>query len=137
MRTGMGDAARRRLGRFARDEGGAVTVEAVLWLPIFLIFLMLVADVSMAFYGKAQAFRTIQDANRALAVRRVPDTTAVVAMVENAYQAFAPNAQAASRVDNGVVTTWLRIPVSDLVIFVTLGNILDSDIYVSSSHYLE
>lgn len=125
------------LRRFAADESGVVSVEAVLWLPLLFGFLMLTADVAMAFYGKAQAFRTIQDANRALAVRRISTPAQVVTLVRNAYLPYAPNATVRSVVQNGVVITQVDVPISDLVIFTTLGGFLNRTIEVQARHYLE
>ena len=71
-----------------------MTVEAVLWLPLLFGVLMLVADVSMAVYGKAQAFRLIQDTNRALSVHRISTAWEVKRFVEGSMRTWAPNATA-------------------------------------------
>ena len=38
------------LQRFRREEGGSATIEAVLWLPFFVIFFVMIADVSLVFF---------------------------------------------------------------------------------------
>ena len=41
--------------RFRKEDDGAVTVAAVLWLPFFVVILTMVADLAMIFYGQARA----------------------------------------------------------------------------------
>ena len=49
---------------FLKNEDGAITIESVLWLPIYVLFLVMIVDVSLMFNGQAQARRTLQDINR-------------------------------------------------------------------------
>jgi Flp pilus assembly protein TadG len=128
----------RRARRFARDEGGSVTVEAVLWLPFFFGILMLITDVSLAFYAKAQAFRIIQDANRAFSVRRVTDPDDVATAVEGAFATFAPSANATTAVSSdGVVSTVMTFPIDEVILFVPLRSFADLTVTVGAQHYVE
>lgn len=67
---------------FLRDERGSVTVESVLWLPIFLAFLGLAVDGSVLFSNRALILRTIQDANRLHSIGRFGEGAAAVAAAE-------------------------------------------------------
>lgn len=58
------------LKRFRRDERGSATIEAVLWLPMFVIFFVMIADVSLVFFRQTEVMRVVQDGNRALSVGR-------------------------------------------------------------------
>ena len=60
MVSGRGSADRRGwLSRFRRDEEGSATIEAVLWIPMFMFLTVLIADTSFIFFGRAQAMRLI------------------------------------------------------------------------------
>ncbi len=58
----------KKLRRLAVRDDGTATVEAVLWLPVFLLFFCLVADAALVFYNKNQIHRLVQDTNRRLSV---------------------------------------------------------------------
>lgn len=134
------DGALGRLRRFARDEGGTVTVEAVLWLPFFFSLLMIITDVSLAFYGKAQAFRVVQDVNRAVSVGRIATASSAKTILLNAVKELSPNAAADVVKNDQTVTTVVRMPSSDLVLF--LGTVISYrftglTVTVGAQHYLE
>lgn len=42
------------LRRFRRDERGSATIEAVIWLPMFVIFFVMIADVSLVFFRQTE-----------------------------------------------------------------------------------
>jgi Flp pilus assembly protein TadG len=77
--------ARESLGRFARDERGSVTVEAVLWLPVFFAFLGLAVDGSVLFSNRALILRTIQDANRLHSIGRFGSNVAAANAAAEQY----------------------------------------------------
>jgi Flp pilus assembly protein TadG len=140
-------AVGRRAVAFARNESGAVSVEAVLWLPFFFGFLMLVTDVSMAFYGKAQAYRMVQDVNRALSVGRITTPTQAKRVLVNAMNSYFPNGDPYPQntqlisvclsSGNSVVSTTVQIPIQGLVVFTSLGGIMRGRVVVSSASLLE
>lgn len=140
-------AAARHATAFARDERGAVSVEAVLWLPFFFGFLMLVTDVSMAFYGKAQAYRIVQDVNRALSVGRITTTAQARTVLVNAMNSYFPNGDPYPQNtqlitvrlsnNNSVVSSTVVIPIRGLVVFTSLGGLMRGNVVVSSTALLE
>jgi len=54
-----------RVKQLRKDEDGFATLEALIWIPIFVFFLVFILDTTFIFFGKAQALRFIQDGNRA------------------------------------------------------------------------
>ena len=46
----------RVLRRFRRNEAGSVTVEAVIWFPLFVLFLMMLMDAAMIFMNSSVFF---------------------------------------------------------------------------------
>lgn len=131
----------RRLGaggrRFARDESGTVTVEAVIWLPFLFVLLALITDISLAFFSKAEAFRAIQNGNRLYSINRLDDEAEVETWVESVFSATAPSAVATTvtNADRTLVATQVAYPVQSILLFT---NVPDSwMIRVQSQHYVE
>lgn len=101
------------LARFRREDG-AVTVDAVIWIPFFVICLTLLADAALIFYGQARALQVAQDANRALSVGSLDSYDATETYIENALVGMSPNASATTGANDGVITTVVTLPASDL-----------------------
>jgi Flp pilus assembly protein TadG len=57
--------------RRVADESGSATIEAVIWMPIFILLIAIVFDASMIFMNRAHILRAVQDGNRAYAVGRL------------------------------------------------------------------
>ena len=124
--------------RFAQDEDGAITVEAVLWIPFFFLVLILITNAALAFYAKGEAFRIVQNANRAFSAHALASKEAVETRVEAAFTRTT-NDEASTTVstDKKIVSTQLTFPVRDVMAF-NLINIPSSwKITVSSQHYVE
>lgn len=130
--------------RFARDEGGSVTVEAVIWLPIFFFILMLVTDASLAFFSKAQAYRIIESGNRAFSINKdsTPATTQTWIQTQFLNQfkrARSANVTAETKTDPaaGTVSSSLTYRARDVVLFNTLGVMSGWRISVQAQQYVE
>lgn len=129
----------RRRRRLLADESGAVTVEALFWIPFFFGVLMLITDVSMAFFAKAEAFRIVQNGNRLLSVRALDDAAAVEAWVEAEYSGRSANAEVTTALneDETVVSTQIVIPIGDVMLFDVFSATNDWVMTVNSQHYIE
>lgn len=101
------------LRRFRREDG-AVSVDAVLWVPFFVICLTMVADAALIFFGQARALQVAQDANRALSVGTLESTDEAQTYISNALASMSPNATSQTISDDGIVTTVVSLPASDL-----------------------
>ena len=123
--------------RFRRDESGSATVEALLWMPIFIYLLVLITDVSLIYYGKAQALRAIQDGNRALSVRFLSSTGATEDFVEARLQVHSPSVAATTSISDGIVTTSARMPASELMAVGSIPTFGNTVIKVTAQHFLE
>ncbi len=125
--------------QFVQDEGGAVTIEAVLWIPFFFSILMLITDASLAFYSKAEAMRVIEAGNRAFAINEDATTAATATWVQNQFTGLAKGATATTEVNatSDTVQTTLRYPVSDVVLFNTLGIMTGRQITVRAMRHAE
>lgn len=101
--------------RFLRDDRGSFTIEAVIWLPIFVVVLCMIADTALIFAKQSQVMRVVQDANRSYAVGKFADGAATETYILNLVHAMSPNATARSTLTNGIITTTVTMPARDLI----------------------
>lgn len=105
--------AARTFRRF-RKEDGAVSIEATLWVPFFVILVTLIADVALVFYGQARAMEVSQDANRAFSVGTISSADEVKTYITSRLSTMSPNAQAHVNFNDGLITTVVVMPTADL-----------------------
>lgn len=127
-----------RYQSFEKDESGSSTIEAVLWLPLFMLLLSMVADASFIFHGQAQALRIIQDGNRAFSVGRLEDAAATQTYIEAKLAPLSSTARVRTTLsDDGIITSTAWITVEDLLAIGSVGALTGFDITVRSQHFLE
>lgn len=130
-----------RLASFVRrainENDGSMTIEAVIWIPFFFAFLVFVADVSFVFFGQAQAYRILQDANRNLSIGRLETEEEVETYIDNALAKLSPNATVNSVISNGTITSSAVIPTTDLIPVGFIPGISNINIFIKSSHMVE
>lgn len=133
--------------RFARDESGTVTVEAVIWIPFFFFILALITDASLAFFAKAEAFRIIQAGNRLFSIEQDRDVNTAAQLetwIENAFDTRSAGPTGANaittllEVSTGqtVVSTAMTIPLQEVILF-DVGVPSSWVMTVGSQHYVE
>ena len=109
-------AFKRLVCRVRREEGGsASTVEAALWLPVFVIFLTLVIDVSSIYNSQSEIMRILQDANRAYAIGQLSDEDATEDYIKTAVASYSANPTVNTVLVSGIITTTVDIPATDLM----------------------
>ena len=106
---------RSRLRGFFRDDKGSFTIEALFWLPIFVVVLSIVADTALIYAKQSQVLRVVQDANRQFAVGKFADGTATANYILGVVRTTSPNATATSVLTNGIITTPVTMPARDLI----------------------
>lgn len=121
----------------ARNEEGTATIEAVLWLPVFLTLFGLVADVSTIMGREAQILRIVETANRALAVGAFQTTLDAKAYISNEVKAFSGNAAVAVIIDKGIISSNVSLPAADLTITGLLHVFSSLQLSVEASQMLE
>lgn len=126
-----------RVRRFTRATDGAATIEAVLWLPMFVMIVALLADVSMMFHGQTRMLRIAQDANRNMSVGRLTTTTETENFVIGRMAQMSPNALATTSVAAGLITTTVSVPLNDLDLFGIAGIFSGARMAVQSEHLME
>lgn len=127
-----------RVKQLRKDEDGFATLEALIWIPIFVFFLVFILDTTFIFFGKAQALRFIQDGNRALSVGALPDVDATALQIKTAISDYAPAATVNTEILNGmIISTTMTIPVSDLMIIGTIPVFKGTNVEITATHFLE
>ena len=133
---------RGRLHLWARAEDGSATVEAVLWIPFFMLLLALIADASFLFYRQAQMLRAVQDANRAYSTGQLTSPAQVEDALRALYAPLSTHVQAASLLDtdtvpSGIIRTSLSIPARDVNSIGLIAGLGNFNLTVTSQHYRE
>jgi Flp pilus assembly protein TadG len=132
----------RSLDRRLRAEDGGATVEAVLWVPFFILLLALIADASFLFHRQAQMLRAVQDANRAFSTGQLTTTDAVTEVLIAQYRPLSNKVEAVSVVDTdtvptGIIRTSLTIPARDVNSIGLIASLSNLNLTVTSQHYRE
>lgn len=133
----------RFIQRFARDEGGSVTVEAVVWIPFFVLVLLLIANTSFVFFSRAQAYRLIENANRKFSITMNSSDTQAEDYVKTRFAMLYPRSANNISLDTytnkgaGTVTTRLTYRARDVVMFNALNVLSGWTITVQASQFVE
>ncbi len=113
------------ISRFVRDRDGS-TIEVVIWMPIFVLILSLIADTSMIFFGQSRVYLITQVANRAYSVGNLENTDAVSEYIVAAVERIGATATVDVQVTDGIIHTKVVVPARPfeaIGLFSTLSNI--------------
>lgn len=127
----------RHVGGFCASERGAVTADAIIWIPVFALLLALISDTSMMFGGEAQVMRVVQDANRAFAVGQFRTTTATQDFVHAQLSDLTPNATVTTTLSGGIIVTTVTFPASDVLATGMISMFTGLTLTVSAEHRSE
>lgn len=122
------------IARFTRCQSGALTVEAVLWVPVYLFLFVFIADVSLIFHGQAKATRIAYDGNRMASVGSFETATETSDAIRGRVQLFSPQASVNTVFGTDAVTTTIVMPAADLAAIGLVSRIVDLDVTVQSVH---
>ena len=116
----------RRLSGFRKDEDGAVSVEFVLWLPVFLAVMVLIVDTTLVYSAEARLWDAARDATRQLSLYQLSEDEVEDYVRENAIGLNGTLTVTAS--DTGP-DVWVQItmPMSDVAVF-DVFNLLENPI---------
>ena len=125
------------LKRLLRREDGSVTVEIVIWLPVLIFMLALMADASLIFGTKAQVLRIVQDANRAASIGRFRTTQETVKYIRDNLGVYANDATVTSVFRSGVVSSTVVIPTKALTATGFFSGMANFNVTINAQHRLE
>jgi Flp pilus assembly protein TadG len=129
---------RRSSLRFARDEDGSTTVEFVLWVPVFLAFMLLVADVSLAFMRQASLLDVSREAAQFVA-RHALDAPAAEDLAADRAQIGDNSPEVHVDIDAKAqtVTVTILVEMEDLAPFGILQSLHTGPIAIASVQAIE
>ena len=128
-----------QLAKFLTAEDGAISIESVLWLPIYALFLVMIVDVSLMFNGQAQAQRTLQDINRLASSGYYRTEADVEARALSLLGHLSDEITVDATIDAelGVITAVATMPARDLMVIGSLPDFADIRITVGAWHMIE
>lgn len=109
-----------KLKNFMKDEGGATTVEFVLWVPVFMLLLILTVDVSLAMYRYSNIYYVSRHTARQVAVRQWSISEAIMnATAKATFSGEAPMVSVLPSDDFSKVYVIIEVPINTVGIFST------------------
>ena len=105
-----------RASAFVSMEHGSATIEAVLWLPIFLLLFGMLTDTSLIFGRQSEILRIVQDANRSLAVGHFQTIKDAQTYVGDKVAKFSRHSIVSVTIDHGIISTTVLMPATDLTV---------------------
>lgn len=122
---------------WARDDA-AVSVDAVLWMPVFIFLFALLADVSLILGDQARVLRVVQDTNRAVSIGRIRTSEDAEQYIRDQISDLSPNAEVDTVVDDaGVIHSTVILPVSDLTATRMVNALKGMNVTVTAQHMAE
>lgn len=125
--------------KFFTGTDGAVTIEAVLWLPMFIILIGIFADVSMIFNNQARILRIIQDGNRRYSTGSLASNSATQTYIHDRIQnsKISSNATVTTSVNADVIWTTVSVPLADIDVFGVGGIFVGKTMYLRADQMKE
>jgi Flp pilus assembly protein TadG len=124
---------RRRLA----DDAGSASIEAVIWMPIFIFLIALVFDASMIFMNRAHILRAIQDGNRAYAVGRIDTLEATADAIAAGAARFGATVEPQSTRLGNVIQSVVSVRAGDLSAVGLLQPFANLQLTVFAHHLIE
>ncbi len=125
------------LARFLRQESGSLSVEGVLWVPLYMMLFALIVDVSNMMHSRSVAMRILQDANRHAVTGYLVEQSEVSSQIAAQMQTISdtPDVQVVWN-DEDIVSV-VSYPARDAQIIGLISMFSDIDLTVHSYHRFE
>ena len=123
--------------RRVADESGSASIEAVIWMPVFIFFIALVFDASMIFMNRAHILRAIQDGNRAYAVGAHANLAETEAAIATGIARFGATAEPKSTRQGNVIQSVVSVRAGDLSAVGLLQPFANLQLTVFAHHLIE
>lgn len=116
--------------RFRKAETGAVSVEFVLWVPVFILILAITVDASILFKTQANMWTVARDVGRQMSTGLYSNTQATTYAQEQ-FAAWGISGSVNVSQTNDNVSVTVSVPVSAVVPFNIVGAFTDGNIVAS------
>jgi Flp pilus assembly protein TadG len=135
---GVGGVCCRAFRRFLLREQGGVTVEFVLWIPMLLAFMLLVADASLAFMRQASLLEVSRETARIVA-RHGLNAEAATRHAEARARigTRTPEVSVDINADVTMVTVTILVEMRDLAPFGILETLQGNRVAIRTVHAIE
>ncbi|PFG63237.1 TadE-like protein [Thioclava sp. ES.031] len=133
----MGRPFLKRFTSFFSAEDGATSIEALLWLPLFIGMLAATVDVSLIFNAHSRILGIVQDVDRAYSVGRIENDDDTMARLRALLPYDANTYTVDTQVTDGIIETQVIIPMSELVATGLFTRVLNMDLTVRDYRYME
>ena len=125
------------LRRF-RDDSGSTTVEFVLWVPVFLVILGLIVDVSLMFLRQSNLWQVARDTARIYSIRQMDAEEAQTYAINHATMGSTPPTVAViPDPTNQYVTVRISVPISSVGVFGIMNIGAGNDLVAVVTHRME
>lgn len=125
------------LNRFHRSDDGSFSIEGVIWVPLFVVTLAAIIDLSLVFHHRADLAHTVHQINRAVAVGHFADAGEAQAYLTDRLSRYGPEAAGQVIVSPYEVETRVRVPASGVSSMGTIPLLADLDLTLSYTHLME
>lgn len=106
-------------------------------MPVFVMILSLIADVSLIFHGQSRVYGITQVANRAFSIGNLESVEAVQEYIVGAVESIGGRATVSTKVEDGIIHTIIRVPASDFAAIGMFHSIVDINLTITSDHVQE
>ena len=115
-----------------KDEGGAASIEFLLWVPVMVMFLTLTTDATLLMHQQQNLYNVARDASRQVSLgQRTSDEAEQIAATVLGVSADSVTVA----VDGDFVTTAISVPVEDYAKI--SGFFVNSDLTAAVSMWIE
>lgn len=126
----------RCMKKFKKDADGSVTIEFVLWVPLFVFFLLLVVDASVVFMTQSNYWSVSRDTARLVARHALTADAASTYAASNALRSnVTPDVDV--EISSSTVTVTIAAPASRIAPFGMLDFVIGSTVNASITQTLE
>lgn len=128
-----------RSRRFRTEEDGGVTLEAVLWFPLYAFMIAFILDVSMIFSNVAKVQRMVQDGTRAFSYGGIQSCSDLETWLLARIQPMSPAATVSC--DDTAIANMVRVRAvvksGDLDLSGATGKLGNFDMGIQIEHMVE
>ncbi len=114
-----------------------MSIEAVLWIPLFTFFILLVTDVSNVYLKQSEAMRILQDGNRALSVSPLLTPAAAQSAITQKLALKVKGATVSTGITGKTIVTTATLPLQSMTMTSALPFLGSSVMTLSTRHMVE
>lgn len=135
----MFEKVKKVVATFLAKTEGSVTIESILWMPLYGLFMIMIVDVCLMFNGQSQAQRILHDLNRLASSGYYISEADIEERALLLLSHLSDNLTVDATIDTdlGVITAIATLPASDLMVIGTLPEFADIEITVGAWHMIE